>query len=251
MIQRHRTRRKPARPGSSSDRPLVQFFKQLAHAGGGRQIVELRIVLRFRGDFSVPTRIEVRRVDDPGGHSHAVGFVHRFGGATKPPRGFSIPEEQHAIRDFQALPGHHVVCRRSILTTGGHFAPPGVCDGLLGPIPFLWVVPLSLYLLTFIICFEHERWYARICALWALLALPVLFLTCTESRLQGQSFWIDFELMMHNHVEPLLNRLTGQKFHLSNIDLTPNFIWELGWSFSAMFIPSSMENTSGSQRRFS
>ncbi|MFZ2279332.1 MAG: fused MFS/spermidine synthase [Prosthecobacter sp.] len=103
-------------------------------------------------------------------------------------------------------------------------------------IPFLWVVPLSLYLLTFIICFEHERWYARICALWALLALPVLFLTCTESRLQGQSFWIDFELMMHNHVEPLLNRLTGQKFHLSNIDLTPNFIWELGWSFSAMFI---------------
>jgi hypothetical protein len=103
-------------------------------------------------------------------------------------------------------------------------------------IPFLWVVPLSLYLLTFIICFEHERWYARICALWALLALPVLFLTCTESRLQGQSFWIDFELMMHNHVEPLLNRLTGQKFHLASIDLTPNFIWELGWSFSAMFI---------------
>lgn len=103
-------------------------------------------------------------------------------------------------------------------------------------IPFLWVVPLSLYLLTFIICFEHERWYARICALWALLALPVLFLTCTESRLQGQSFWIDFELMMHNHVEPLLNQLTGQKFHLASIDLTPNFIWELGWSFSSMFI---------------
>ena len=103
-------------------------------------------------------------------------------------------------------------------------------------IPFLWVVPLSLYLLTFIICFEHERWYARICALWALLALPVLFLTCTEKLLQGQSFWIDFELWMHNHVEPILNQLTGRKFHLSNIDLTPNFIWELGWSFSAMFI---------------
>ncbi|MCF7784940.1 MAG: fused MFS/spermidine synthase [Prosthecobacter sp.] len=103
-------------------------------------------------------------------------------------------------------------------------------------IPFLWVVPLSLYLLTFIICFEHERWYARICALWALLALPVLFLTCTESRLQGQPMWSEFEKMMHTHVEPLLNQLTGQKFHLSNIDLTPNFIWELGWSFSAMFI---------------
>ena len=103
-------------------------------------------------------------------------------------------------------------------------------------VPFLWVVPLSLYLLTFIICFEHERWYARICALWALLALPVLFITCTESRLQGKPIWARFEMWMHNNVEPLLNRLTGHEFHLNNIDATPNFIWELGWSFSAMFI---------------
>jgi SAM-dependent methyltransferase len=28
-------------------------------------------------------------------------------------------------------------------------------------IPFLWVVPLSLYLLSFIICFDRESWYAR------------------------------------------------------------------------------------------
>ena len=28
-------------------------------------------------------------------------------------------------------------------------------------IPFLWVLPLGLYLLTFIICFDHERWYDR------------------------------------------------------------------------------------------
>jgi len=103
-------------------------------------------------------------------------------------------------------------------------------------IPFLWVVPLSLYLLTFIICFEHERWYSRICALWALLALPVLFITCTESRLQSQPLWTTFELWMHNEVEPFLNRVTGREFHLANLDLTPNFIWELGWSFSAMFI---------------
>ena len=31
----------------------------------------------------------------------------------------------------------------------------------LAVIPFLWVVPLSLYLLSFIICFDHERWYWR------------------------------------------------------------------------------------------
>lgn len=28
-------------------------------------------------------------------------------------------------------------------------------------IPFLWVAPLSLYLLTFILCFESDRWYRR------------------------------------------------------------------------------------------
>ncbi len=28
-------------------------------------------------------------------------------------------------------------------------------------IPFLWVLPLSLYLLTFILCFESPRWYRR------------------------------------------------------------------------------------------
>ena len=36
-------------------------------------------------------------------------------------------------------------------------------------VPFLWVVPLSLYLLTFIICFDHPRWYVR--PLWASLAV--------------------------------------------------------------------------------
>ena len=28
-------------------------------------------------------------------------------------------------------------------------------------IPFLWVLPLALYLLSFIICFDHARWYHR------------------------------------------------------------------------------------------
>ena len=33
--------------------------------------------------------------------------------------------------------------------------------------PFLWVLPLCLYLLTFILCFDSERWYVRplFCAL--------------------------------------------------------------------------------------
>jgi predicted O-methyltransferase YrrM len=36
-------------------------------------------------------------------------------------------------------------------------------------VPFLWVLPLSLYLLTFIIAFDHARWYLR--PVWIPLAL--------------------------------------------------------------------------------
>ncbi|MBL9181464.1 MAG: fused MFS/spermidine synthase [Verrucomicrobiaceae bacterium] len=79
-------------------------------------------------------------------------------------------------------------------------------------IPFMWVVPLSLYLLTFIICFEHERWYARFPALWAVPALVVLFVTCTWDQLNDQSWWPD------------------------ELDLMPNYLFELGWAFGAMFL---------------
>ena len=41
-------------------------------------------------------------------------------------------------------------------------------------IPFLWIVPLALYLLTFVLCFESDRWYRRewmLPAVWALTAV--------------------------------------------------------------------------------
>jgi hypothetical protein len=41
-------------------------------------------------------------------------------------------------------------------------------------IPFLWVLPLSAYLLTFILCFESDRWYRR--AVWLPLAALGLLL---------------------------------------------------------------------------
>ena len=52
------------------------------------------------------------------------------------------------------------------------FALPGIASVLLvattnklcldiAAIPFLWVLPLGVYLLTFIICFDHPRWYSR------------------------------------------------------------------------------------------
>lgn len=45
-------------------------------------------------------------------------------------------------------------------------------------VPFLWVLPLSLYLITFILCFDHPRWYSRelFSALFALGALVDIYL---------------------------------------------------------------------------
>ncbi len=50
-----------------------------------------------------------------------------------------------------------------LLATTNH-----VCQDVAA-VPLLWIVPLSLYLLTFIICFDHPRWYVR--PLWAGLAV--------------------------------------------------------------------------------
>lgn len=42
-------------------------------------------------------------------------------------------------------------------------------------IPFLWVAPLSLYLLTFIICFDNQKWYSkRWCSVGALVSILLI-----------------------------------------------------------------------------
>ncbi len=35
-----------------------------------------------------------------------------------------------------------------------------ICQDI-GIVPLLWILPLGIYLLSFVICFEHERWYSR------------------------------------------------------------------------------------------
>ncbi len=41
------------------------------------------------------------------------------------------------------------------------YASTGQMTQDTAPVPFLWVLPLALYLLSFIICFDSERWYRR------------------------------------------------------------------------------------------
>ncbi len=53
-----------------------------------------------------------------------------------------------------------------------------VCHDI-ATVPFLWIIPLALYLLTFIICFDHPRWYVR--ELWCGLCIVAIFtLVCLK-----------------------------------------------------------------------
>ncbi|HEV7820726.1 MAG TPA: hypothetical protein VGO84_06055, partial [Burkholderiales bacterium] len=49
-----------------------------------------------------------------------------------------------------------------------------ICQNVAS-LPFLWILPLSLYLASFILCFDHPRWYRRnIFLLLAAVLLPLM-----------------------------------------------------------------------------
>ncbi|MBX3667755.1 MAG: fused MFS/spermidine synthase [Rhodocyclaceae bacterium] len=93
------------------------------------------------------------------------------------------------------------------------------------PIPLLWVLPLALYLLSFILCFEHPRWYwRRSFALMALVGLcllawlPTLGLSAMDIRLRvGAYLLILLVLCMSCHGE--LYRLKPHPRHLTGFYL--------------------------------
>jgi hypothetical protein len=54
-------------------------------------------------------------------------------------------------------------------------------------VPFLWIVPLSLYLLSFILCFDSDRWYLR--PLFAVF-LPLVVINALRILYQGSDLGI-------------------------------------------------------------
>jgi len=70
-------------------------------------------------------------------------------------------------------------------------------------IPFLWVLPLSLYLLTFIVCFDREKWYVRELFL-GLAVLALAAMTLALSRMTSLHVPVPAFTAGHlhlNHVE--------------------------------------------------
>lgn len=68
----------------------------------------------------------------------------------------SLPAKEHLPWTAPALWVALAACGSVLLLASTNF----ICQNI-AVIPFLWVLPLSLYILSFIFCFESDRWYRR------------------------------------------------------------------------------------------
>jgi hypothetical protein len=76
----------------------------------------------------------------------------------------------------------------------------------VAPIPFLWVLPVGLYLLSFILCFEGTRWYQRGLFLGL---LPVLLAVMSLS-LRSDFRWLDYRFETLSQAAFWLGSVRGQ-----------------------------------------
>jgi len=114
-------------------------------------------------------------------------------------------------------------------------------------IPLLWILPLAIYLLTFVICFDHDRWYVR--PLFFVL-MPITIVTAGISLSKGVdqpimtqitagSFTL-FICLMCCHGE--LARLRPHSCHLTLYYLAIALGGALGGIFVAIVSPAIFSN---------
>ena len=89
----------------------------------------------------------------------AAACAFRAAGATPPA---SSADVSHA--DDTPAPGGRTQLLWCVLSATGSILLLGISNHVtqnISSIPLLWVVPLALYLLTFILCFDGDGWYKR------------------------------------------------------------------------------------------
>ena len=109
-------------------------------------------------------------------------------------------------------------------------------------IPFLWVLPLSLYLLTFVITFDHDRWYVRG---WFAAALVPATMLAVWFMFRGQVAPVGQQLVVYSVVlfvgcmicHGELSRRKPHPRHLTGYYLTVALGGGLGGIFVALIAP--------------
>lgn len=117
----------------------------------------------------------------------------------------------------------------------------------VAPIPFLWVLPLVLYLASFVVTFDNERWYHRGWALPALVAfglgVAALMLYPTEpSALVALVLWSGFLLLVCVAAHGELVRLRPEGEHLTAFYLAVSAGGALGGVFVALLAPKLFDD---------
>jgi hypothetical protein len=117
-------------------------------------------------------------------------------------------------------------------------------------IPFLWVVPLSLYLVSFIVAFDHERWYRRrlFAGLTVVLCLTVGCLDPVRDALEAVHYDFTFVDSLVLHFAALfclcmlchgeLVRSRPAPVHLTEFYLSSAAGGALGGVFVSLFAPA-------------
>jgi hypothetical protein len=114
-------------------------------------------------------------------------------------------------------------------------------------IPFLWVVPLALYLVTFIICFDSPRWYSRF--YWTLLLVAAIVFVCI-ALFEGADMAITRQVAIYSgalfvacmvcHGE--VHRLKPHPRHLTSFYLLISAGGAIGGLFVALVAPAIFDN---------
>ena len=97
-----------------------------------------------------------------------------------------------------------------------------VCQNVT-TVPLLWIVPLSLYLVTFIIAFDHPRWYWRPAFLVAAI-VSLLLIIHYDDVLPAADGWLNF----------LLGRSDDQEIDLAGSWALQSCVYFAGFFFVAM-----------------
>jgi len=112
----------------------------------------------------------------------------------------------------------------------------------ISSVPFLWVLPLALYLVSFILAFDHPRWYVRpvfVCALVALLPAMAYAIPSLELAFAAPLYLVGlFVACMVCHGE--LARLKPDPSHLTRFYLMISVGGALGAVLVAIVAPLAL-----------
>jgi hypothetical protein len=121
----------------------------------------------------------------------------------------------------------------TLLATTNH-----VCADMT-PAPFLWVVPLALYLLTFIIAFDQPKLFVPV--VWAVpVAIAIYAITMVDRRHAGTPTnlydWGKLGSSMHWIIEGLIHGKHGKEFTIAaSPQIVVSFAWYVTFCFATMF----------------